>query len=224
MDNLRPWDAALAVSARNVARPKTDVIESGLSFRAEKNNGMTVFASADFRRPEDFHEIAGLRLSEVVEVFAEIHFVEKPRRSRAIGIPSTPDAFAVALVPNEETVEGGVGKTEAAASTQRLDRFDEHQIRRAGAITRRRGIGDDGKNARLKMGGGLQSNGGGAGGGIFSAGWHRANLIEDEIVIFARRDLTDAEPSRAQENGEADDDSAQVPFQNYALTNRTRFR
>ena len=69
---------------------------------------MAVLRPADFGRPENFHEITGLRLGEVVEIFAEIHFVEEPRGPRAIGVPSAPDAFAVALVADEKTVEGRI--------------------------------------------------------------------------------------------------------------------
>ena len=176
---------------------------------------MTVLAPPDFRRPEYFHEIAGLRLGEIVEIFTEIHLVEEPRRSRPVRIPPTPNAFAVALVADKKTVENRVFEPERAARPQRFNRFDEHQIRRAGAIARGCRIRDDGKNSGLKMRGGLEPDRSGPRGGITSAGRHRANLIENDVVILGRRDLADAETSGAEEDGEADDDAAEVPFQNY---------
>jgi hypothetical protein len=48
-------------------------------------------------------------------------------------------------------------------------------------------------------------------------------LIQDNVVVFPGRDLAHAETSGAEENGEADDDSAEVPFQNDVTTNSTRF-
>ena len=117
--------------------------------------------------------------------------MEKPRGPRAIGIPAAPDAFAVALVANEKTLESGVIQTQRAPRAQGFDGLDEHQIRGAGAVAWRRLIRHHGKNARLKMGGGLEPD------------------------VFSRCDLSVAQINRAEKEDEADDDSRRDVFQNY---------
>src|SRR5438045_9160450 len=103
MHDLRPRNGFLSVAAWNVARPKSNVLEPCFLLHPEKNNRMTVLGPADFRRPKNFHKVAGLRLGEVVEVFAEVHFVEEESSARAIGVPSHPDAFAIELAADKET-------------------------------------------------------------------------------------------------------------------------
>src|SRR5436190_3775493 len=124
--DLGARNASLAVAAGNVARPEADVIQPRPPFHAEINDRMTVLRAAYFRGPEDFHEIAGLRLGEVVEVFAEIHFVKETGGAGTVRVPSAPDAFAVALVANKEAVERRVIETKRAARAQDFDGLDEH--------------------------------------------------------------------------------------------------
>ena len=219
---LGPGDTPLPVATRNVARPKPDVIKSGSFFHAEINDGMAVLGPANFRRPKNLHEIAWLRMGEIVEIFSEVHLMEEPRSPRTVGVPAAPDAFAVALVANEQTFERREIQTQSAARAQRFDGLDENQIGGARTVARGSRIGHDGKNARFKMGGGLEPDGRGAGSGISSTRWHRPDLVEDKIIVFARGDLGAAQISRAEGQDKADDDFREVTFQNYAVTNRTR--
>src|SRR5947209_3797401 len=176
---------------------------------------MSMHESSVLRITKNFHEISGLRLGEVIEVFAQVYFVEKARGSRAVGIPSTPNAFAIALVADEEAFKRGVIETQSAARSQGFDRLDENKIGGARAITGRGRIRHNGKNPRFKMGRGLQPDRGRAGSGIVSAGGHRADLIEDDTVVFSGGDLGDGRHSAAQEECGRDKNS-KVFFQTHA--------
>ena len=140
---------------------------------------MTVFASADVIVPKDFHEITRLRLREISEVTAKPKLVKQSRCSRAVRVPASPHSFAVALVANDELIQGSVIELQLAAVTQLLDCFDEHQIRRPGAEADIWLRWDDEKFARFKMGGGLQFDRGEVRDGIFAAARHLARLLEN---------------------------------------------
>src|SRR5205823_10588666 len=59
------------VARWDVARPVADVLHAQAILRSKKNCGMSVLAFADLPGPKDFHEIARLRLINVVEVLAK---------------------------------------------------------------------------------------------------------------------------------------------------------
>ena len=109
-------------------------------------------------RPENLHEIAGLRLIETIEVPAEPQFVKKARGARAVGVPSSPDAFAVALISNDQLFQGGIIEVKLPTRAQRLDRSNEDQICRARAETRRTGRRENKKFAGLEMRRSLQAD------------------------------------------------------------------
>src|SRR5438045_6721655 len=106
-----------------------------------------MFRAAHFGRPKNFHVIARLRPGEVIEVMSETEFVEEPRGAGPIGVPATPDAFAIALMANHEAFERRIIEIERAARAQRLDCFHEDQISRARAIAGRRRVWLDEKFA-----------------------------------------------------------------------------
>src|SRR2546423_1659259 len=136
---------------------------------------------------------------------------------RWVAGPSAQDALTVALVANEKALERRVIEPERATRAQRLNGFDEDEIRGAGAIARRSRVGHDRKNTRLKMGGGLEPDGRGPGGGILSSGRHRADLIENDVVVFARRDLG----PRCAESGKHQNDDSEKLSHGSADTDKT---
>src|SRR5450631_2888264 len=116
---------------------------------------MSMLRTPHFRRPENLHEIARLRFFEIVEVAPEPEFMEKPGRSRAVGIPAAPDPGTIALPADEQLVERRLIQTEGAAVAQRYDGFQEDEIGGPGAIARRRRDRLDEKFACLELHGGL---------------------------------------------------------------------
>ena len=96
---------------------------------------MLVFT--DLARPKDFHEIAGLRLIETVEVVAEPQLVKEARCAWAISVPAAPDAFPIALISDDQMLQSGGIEIQLAPRPQRLDCFNEDQIRCARAKTGR---------------------------------------------------------------------------------------
>ena len=89
---------------------------------------MSVFIFSHLPRPENFHEIAWLRLIKVVEIAAKSQLVKETRSAGAIGVPSAPDPFAVTLISNDQVLQSGVIEMKFASRTQRLDRSDEHEV------------------------------------------------------------------------------------------------
>lgn len=92
---------------------------------------------ADLARPKDFHEIAGLRLIETIEVAAEPQLVEKARCAWAISVPTAPDAFPIVLISDDQVLQSGGIEIQLTPRPQRLDCFNEDQIGRARAKTGR---------------------------------------------------------------------------------------
>src|SRR4029453_2585556 len=95
--NLASRNAFLTVARRNIARPVTDILAVQAILRAEKNRGISVLVSSHLPRPENLHEIARLRLIEVIEVLSKLQFVKKAGCAGSVCVPSAPDAFAIAL-------------------------------------------------------------------------------------------------------------------------------
>ncbi len=62
---------------------------------------MSVLVSPDLARPENLHEIARLRLIEVIEVLPKLQLMKKAGRAWPIRIPPAPDSFAVALISDD---------------------------------------------------------------------------------------------------------------------------
>src|SRR5207253_8778082 len=79
------------------------------------------------------HEIARLRLIEVVEILPKPKFVKKTGCARSVCVPSAPDTFAVALISNDQSLQRGIIQVQLAVRTQSLDRSDKNQICCAGA-------------------------------------------------------------------------------------------
>lgn len=100
---------------------------------------MSVLVSSDLARPENFHEVAWFGLVDIIEISTKLQLVKQTRRARAIGVPSSPNAFSIVLVANDQTLKGGIIQTELAAFAQSLDRPNKHQISRARTETRTRG-------------------------------------------------------------------------------------
>ena len=92
---------------------------------------MSVLVSSHLARPENFHEVTRLRLVDIVEISTEPQLVKETRRARAIGIPSSPDAFSIVLVAYDQMLEGAIVQTKLTMFAQSFDRSDEHQIGRA---------------------------------------------------------------------------------------------
>src|SRR6267143_708839 len=136
MGDLAARHALFAVTGGDIARPVAHVIETKFFFHAEVDHGMAVLGAAYFWRPENFHEIAGLRFGEIIEILSEVHLVEEPSCSRPVGVPSAPDAFAIALTADYEAFARGVIEMEKTPRAQGLDRFHENKISRARAVAR----------------------------------------------------------------------------------------
>src|SRR5690242_21238767 len=112
---------------------------------------MSAFAAADVVVPENFHEIAGLRLCEIGEVPAEPELVKQSTGAGTVRVPSAPNAFAVVLIANDQLIQRREIELQLAAVAQRLDRFDENQIRRAGTETHVRLCRDDEEFSGFEM-------------------------------------------------------------------------
>src|SRR5205823_116298 len=100
---------------------------------------------------KNFHEIAGLSLIETVEVSPEADLMKQARSAGPICIPSAPDTFAVALVSDDQPLQGGIVEMQIAFRAQSLDCSDENQIRCAGAETRGSLRRQNKKFTRFKM-------------------------------------------------------------------------
>ena len=100
---------------------------------------MSVLIFSHLARPENFHEVSGLRLVDIVEISTKPQFVKQTRRAGAISVPSSPDVFSIVLVANDQMLEGAVVQTKLTAFAQSFDRPDKDQIRRARTETRPRG-------------------------------------------------------------------------------------
>src|SRR5262245_18156093 len=110
---------------------------------------MPVLVSANRARPENLHEIAPLRLIDIIEISTEPQLVKQTRGARAICIPPAPHAFSIALVANDQVLERAVIQTKLTTFAQSFDRSDKHKICRARTETRP--CGDDKEFPRLKM-------------------------------------------------------------------------
>jgi len=99
---------------------------------------MSVLVSSHLPRPENFHEVTRLRLVDIVEISTEPQLVKETRRPRAICVPSSPDAFSIVLVANDQALKRAIVQTKLTPFAQRFDRPDKDQIRRARTETRPR--------------------------------------------------------------------------------------
>src|SRR4029077_2514045 len=123
---LASRNAFLTVPRRNVARPITDILAVRMILCAEKNRGMSVLVSSHLPRPENLHEIARLGLVEIVEVLSKLELMKKTGCAGSVCVPSAPDTFAVALIPNDQSLQRGIIEAQLAARTQSLDCSDEN--------------------------------------------------------------------------------------------------
>jgi class 3 adenylate cyclase len=93
-----------------------------------------------------------------------------------------PDPFAVVLVSNHQLFESGEIQLKLAAIAQCFDRFDEDEIRCAGAETRGRLRRKDEKFSRFKVGGRLQADLSEMRDRIFATGGHFFELLENKAI------------------------------------------
>src|SRR5436853_5323959 len=89
---------------------------------------MSVLVFSHLPRPENLHEIARLRLIEVVEILPKPKLVKKTGCARSVCVPSAPDTFAVALISNDQSLQRGIIQVQLAVRTQSLDRSDKNKI------------------------------------------------------------------------------------------------
>ena len=89
---------------------------------------MSVLGFAYLPRPENFHEVARLRLIKVIEVRSKPQLVKETGSARSIRVPATPDAFPVALISNDQLFQRAVIQTQVAARTQGLEGSNENKI------------------------------------------------------------------------------------------------
>jgi len=144
---------------------------------------MAVLVSANRARPENLHEIARLRLIDVVEIATEPKLVKEAPRARAICIPATPDAFSIALVANDQALQRAVVQTKLTTFAQSFDRSDKHQVRRARTETRPRR--NNKEFPRLEMCRRLQTNLCKMRNRITTAFGHLPDLLKNEVVAVA---------------------------------------
>ena len=90
---------------------------------------MPVLVSTDLPGPENLHEIARLGLVEIIEVLSKLQLMKKTGRAGAICVPATPDAFAIMLIADDQSLKRGIVETKLTTFAQSLDRPDEYQIR-----------------------------------------------------------------------------------------------
>src|SRR4029077_21196233 len=98
-----------------------DMIEAETFFHSQKYDGVAVFGSTDFRRPEYFHEITRLRLGKIVKILPDAELIEKARRSRSIRIPASPNSLAIALPANQQLLQRREIESELPAIAQSFD-------------------------------------------------------------------------------------------------------
>jgi hypothetical protein len=92
---------------------------------------MSALTTSDALRPKDFHEIAWTGLSEAVEVAAKAELMKKARRAWSVRVPASPNAFAVALVSNDQLIERGEVELKLTALAQGLNRSNKNEVGRA---------------------------------------------------------------------------------------------
>lgn len=151
-------------------------------FSPEVNHGVAALGFANAFGPEDFHEIAGTRFAEIVEVSAESKLMKQPCGAGPVCVPSSPNSFAVALVANHELTESGEVQVKLPPLSQMFQSSDEHEISGAGTKARRCSRGKDEKLAGLEVGCGLKSNFGYAAHRVIAADRHGAHLLQHEGV------------------------------------------
>src|SRR2546421_7213361 len=116
---------------------------------------MTAFAPTDILVPKNFHEIAGLRLREIGKVSSEPKLMKKTTSSRTIGVPATPNAFAIVLIANHQLIQRRSIELELPTIAQGFECFDENYVSRARAEARIRRGWNDKEFPGFEMRGGL---------------------------------------------------------------------
>src|SRR6476619_2855337 len=123
---------------------------------AKKNHGVAAFTTTHIVVPKDFHEIARLRLRKIGEVSAQAEFVKQSRGSGTVRVPTSPHAFTVMLVANDQLVQRRIVELELPAVAQLFNRLNENQVGGARTKTHIRLRRGDKKFSGFKMSGGLQ--------------------------------------------------------------------
>ena len=145
---------------------------------------MSVLVSSHLARPENFHEIPRLRLIDIIKISAKPQLVKETSRAWAVRVPSSPDAFSIALVANDQALKRAVIQTKLATFAQSLNRSDEHQIRRARTETRP--CRDNKEFSRLEVCRRLQTNLCKMRNRISAAFRHPVDLLQNHVVTIAR--------------------------------------
>jgi len=161
----------------------------GPVLQREENCGVPVLVFTDLARPENFHEIAGLRLIKIIEVLAQLQFVEKTGGAWPIRVPPAPDSFAIALIANDQLFQSRIVEMQFVLRAQSLDRSDEHQIRCPRAETWPRRQNE--KLAGLKMCRGLEADLCEVRNRITPAFRHLLDLLKNKAVAIAAERGTD---------------------------------
>ena len=144
---------------------------------------MSVLVSSHLARPENFHEVSGLRLINIGEISTQPQLVKETRSARAICVPSSPDAFSVVLVANDQPFKRGIIQTKLTAFAQSFDRSDKDQIRRTRTETWPRG--NDKEFSRLEMCRRLQTNLCKMRNRVTTTFWHLPHLLQNKVVAVA---------------------------------------
>jgi hypothetical protein len=146
---------------------------------------MSMLVLPNFPRPEDFHKIARLCPIEVIEVLSKLQLVKKAGSAGSVCVPSAPDAFSIALISNNQSLQRGIIELQLTARTQSFDRSDKHEVGGARAETRRGLGGQNEKLTRLEMCRRLEADLGKVRDGIAAALRHLFDLVKDQAVVIA---------------------------------------
>ena len=147
---------------------------------------MPVFVSTDLPGPENFHEVTRLRPVEIIEVLSKLQLMKKAGRAGSICIPAAPDAFAIALIANDQSFQCGIIEMQLTTRAQSLDRPDEYQIRCARAETRRGLRRENEKFAGLEVCRRLKTDLCEMRNRITAALRHLFDLLKDQTVVITR--------------------------------------
>jgi len=146
-----------------------------------------MLAPTDILVPKNLHEIARLCLRKIGEVPAEPKLVKQAACSGAVGVPATPNPFAIVLIANDQLIQRREIELELPTVAQRFNCFDEHDVSRSRTEARiRRGRNDE-EFSGFKMRGRFQFDLGEVRDGIFAAARHLPHLLEDQAVEVGSR-------------------------------------
>ncbi len=142
--------------------------------------------------------------------------VEEARGPRAVRVPSSPDAFSVALAANHQAFECCVIELKRAPRPQSFDCLHENEVGRARAIARRGGIRQNEKFSGFEMRRRLQAYRRHARCGIAPAGRHLLNLLKIKSLNLPGAIWAELNSLAPKEQRQGADDFREIIFQNDA--------